>query len=110
MTNKSYSKNLKRHLRALVVLAPLTLAGCAIFSKEAPPVVDIPDPHIEIPTDLRVCFSTLTEFPESSSLTRRQALTLILKLRTSEVDKFSCGNRLLDFMDDVASVHGVGVE
>lgn len=55
----------------------------------------------EIPSDLQVCFTEVTQFPAGTNLTSEQAVRLIIELRQSELDKTLCGRRLIAWYESL---------
>jgi hypothetical protein len=53
-----------------------------------------------VPTDIRVCFTTLTGTPPPGTMTKAQIVALVGRLRQSEVRKTHCGRRLLALYDN----------
>lgn len=75
----------------------LTLSGCATFgTKLSPPV------YPELPSDLRVCFAQEVPQPKEGPLTKKQVISLIAALKTSEAEKTDCGKRLIAFYDNLS--------
>lgn len=74
----------------------LLLIGCA-NSGDAPAQSHLPPP----PADLRPCFEELVDAPAEGALTVAETLRLIAALRHSEVEKSLCGERLLDFYENL---------
>ena len=48
-----------------------------------------------VPADIVPCFDEVTTFPVTESLSRREAVKLIVDLRKSEIKKTQCGQRLI---------------
>lgn len=53
-----------------------------------------------LPADLKVCFDQLVPAPEASKsqMTSFEMFTLVAALKRSEMEKASCGKRLLEFI------------
>jgi len=50
-----------------------------------------------LPVDLVLCFDATTKFPRTKTLTRGQVLSLLTRLRGSELRLQACGKRLTAF-------------
>lgn len=57
-----------------------------------------------VPPDIRQCFTVLTGKPAAGSMSEKEAVALIGKLRTSEVQKTYCGRRLLALYDGQSTI------
>ena len=84
---------MRRLTLTLSVFLALILSGCVHSGERAR--FTLPD----LPPDLRGCFTKMTPAPRSGSLSKREVLQLVAKLRRSERSKTLCGRRLLAFYD-----------
>jgi len=50
-----------------------------------------------------VCFDHVVPAPNPGTLTKKQVIELIAKLKLSETEKVACGQRLLAFYGDLAN-------
>ena len=79
-------------------LMALMLTGCAASGGKPslPPV----------PGDIKVCFDRLVPKPKAGALTKRDVFRIIADLKRSELEKSSCGKRLIAWYEAQAKVYG----
>jgi hypothetical protein len=74
----------------------LTLLSACVTSSPSIKYVDLP----AVPTDVKQCFDRLVPAPKQETMTTKQVLTLISKLRRSELEKAQCGKRVVSMWED----------
>ncbi len=80
---------------------PLLLAGCN-GSERTPQASSVQVYLPLIPADIRACFKSVVQLDEKE-WTRAMVVETIAKLRQSERRKNECGQRLIQFYDEVAA-------
>lgn len=80
----------------LVASLAIAMSSCQHLKVSADP-----EPLPEIPADIAECFNKVYDFPVDKTWTKAQTTEIIGSLRKSELDKTSCGRRLLTFYNDL---------
>ena len=92
------SPTLRLRMAMASALTLLTLSACAPSLKGAPDNLVLPP----VPADIQACLaSEPTVFPNAKNLTSAALLRLVARLRASEIEKLSCGRRLLAWYEDL---------
>lgn len=74
----------------------LTLLSACVTSSPSIKFVELP----AVPADVQICFERLVPAPKQATMTTKQVLVLIAKLRRSELEKAQCGNRVVKMWED----------
>jgi hypothetical protein len=86
----------KLKLATLSALALTTLAACGPSGS---------DPSLaNIPSDIPACFRKLVPKPEGEVMTQADMIKLVSDLKTSELSKSLCGQRLITFYNTQKNV------
>lgn len=56
--------------------------------------------------DVKQCFEKLVPAPKQKTMTTKEVLVLIGKLRRSEIEKAQCGNRVVQMWEDYQVSYG----
>lgn len=80
----------------------LTLLSACVTSSPSIKFVELP----AVPQDIKQCFEKLVPAPKQATMTTKQVLVLIAKLRKSEIEKAQCGNRVVQMWEDYQVSYG----
>jgi hypothetical protein len=80
----------------------LTLLSACVTSSPSLKFVELPD----VPVDIKQCFDKLVPAPKQATMTTKQVLVLIAKLRRSELEKAQCGKRVVSMWEDYQVSYG----
>lgn len=94
-------------LAALVLILAL-LPGCATtLGGQKPVVVERDRPLPPVPDDIRACFAGVVDLPPGA-WSAEVAGKLLAKVRSSEVSKTKCGQRFVEWYEDLARSRAPG--
>lgn len=79
-----------------------TLLSACVQSSPSIKFVELPS----VPQDIKVCFTRLVPAPKQATMTTKQVLVLIAKLRRSELEKAQCGKRVVSMWEDYQTSYG----
>jgi hypothetical protein len=80
----------------------LTLLSACVTSSPSIKFVELP----AVPADVKQCFDKLVPAPKQATMTTKQVLVLIAKLRRSELEKAQCGKRVVSMWEDYQTSYG----
>lgn len=86
----------------MLLLTQTLLSACVTSSQPAVELVSAPD----VPADIKACFDKLVPAPKQTTMTTKQVLVLIAKLRKSELEKANCGHRVVSMWQDYQASYG----
>jgi hypothetical protein len=81
-----------------------TLLSACVTSSQPTSVNLVAAPSI--PADVKACFDKLVPAPKQATMTQKQVLILIAKLRKSELEKANCGHRVISMWQDYQDSYG----
>ena len=80
----------------------LTLLSACVTSSPSIKFAELPS----VPADVKACFDRLVPAPKQATMTTKQVLILIAKLRKSELEKAQCGKRVVSMWEDYQASYG----
>lgn len=77
----------------------MTLSACNTSSSVK--FVELPT----LPLDVKLCFERVVKSPQAQTMTTKQVMSLIAKLRKSELEKAQCGTRVVKMWEDYRTAY-----